>query len=1033
MLSHLIARLTIHQQVIYRSLLGLLGCLLSIHGANGQRPEDRPKSEPLPPSEAVAAFTTLNDSFLWESAVTEPAVRQPVMATFDLSGRLWVVQYLQYPEPAGLKIVSRDNFWRAIYDRKPPPPLGPLQGKDKLTVFDLDRSPQSPGHDFVSGLNIATAVAPDVDGVWVLNPPYLLYYKDENHDLIPDAPPEIHLDGFGLEDTHSVVNSLCFGPDGWLYAAQGSTVTGAVKRYGSDDPPVRSMGQLVWRYHPSHRIYEVFAEGGGNAFGVAFDDAGRIFSGHNGGDTRGFHYEQGGYYRKGFNKHGELSNPFAYGYLMPMKHDPIPRFTHSMVLTQGTQFEEAFPNAMFAIDPLHGTVIATELAPKGATYQTNDVAIAVQSSDKWFRPVAIVEAPDGSVYVCDWYDRQVAHTYAHAGELDRDHGRVYRLAVGGTPSPSATPWDSSLVSKTDDESLTALLEKLHHPYRWQRWGARRLIARHPKRATVKEKLVELSLQNSPFALDAFWTLHACGWLEDTMLSPPTENGPSTSIHPYLVHPNADVRRWGLRLMCDDKKIEPSNLASVAERAEREDELQVLVQLAGSLRRLPSEQALPIAQKLVQRLEEKNDPTVTLMTWWLIERFAMEPEQLQRSLVAPLDPWKDATFSQEIAPRLLRRWLEMRSPAGMHQAATLLKRIDQLPEEWKSIAAPAAVGAFETAFAGRSLAGVTDDLLESLEKLGSPPLSLRLRRGDADAVAEAIRKMRDNAVSRDQRIQWIRILGEVPAPSSAPELLSLALETKLPTPLREAIIQTLSRYPEIDIATSLLNAWSEMPQELRIATAGSLSLRLPGAKKLLAAIEDEKIRPGEIPLEIVRAMRQHNDAELQQALNRHFPNTLSMDLSAATARVQKILTQLDQAHGDPYKGRTLYAERCGRCHRLFEKGGEIGPDLTGYQRDAVEVLALNIVAPSLEVREGYQSVAIRTEDGDVLVGFLESELADEIVLKGVDGKVHVVPRDSIEALRPQAESLMPQGLLDDFSEEQIRDLFAYLRSPQPISD
>ena len=105
---------------------------------------------------------------------------------------------------------------------------------------------------------------------------------------------------------YSVVNSLRWGPDGWLYAAQGSTVTANVRVVASRDRrreknvanPVYSQGQCIWRYHPEKHIYEVFAEGGGNAFGVELDPQGRIFSGHNGGDTRGFHYMQGAYLRR---------------------------------------------------------------------------------------------------------------------------------------------------------------------------------------------------------------------------------------------------------------------------------------------------------------------------------------------------------------------------------------------------------------------------------------------------------------------------------------------------------------------------------------------------------------------------------------------------------------------------------------------------------------------------------------------------------------------------------------------------------------
>ncbi|HEY6228307.1 MAG TPA: hypothetical protein VI282_14390, partial [Verrucomicrobiae bacterium] len=103
------------------------------------------------------------------------------------------------------------------------------------------------------------------------NPPYLLFYADANHDDVPDGPPAVLLAGFGLEDTHSVANSLRWGPDGWLYGAGGSTTTGNITRPGVDAPnakPVHFLGQLIWRYHPATKRFEIFAEGGGNTFGL---------------------------------------------------------------------------------------------------------------------------------------------------------------------------------------------------------------------------------------------------------------------------------------------------------------------------------------------------------------------------------------------------------------------------------------------------------------------------------------------------------------------------------------------------------------------------------------------------------------------------------------------------------------------------------------------------------------------------------------------------------------------------------------------
>src|SRR5262249_34882660 len=159
-------------------------------------------------------------------------------------------------------------------------------------------------------------------------------------------------------------------PDGWLYAAQGSTVSGHVKHYGVKEPAVHSMGQLIWRYHPETRRYEIFAEGGGNAFGLEIDAKGRGYSGHNGVDTPGFHYVQGGYFQKGFGKHGPLSNPFAFGYFQAMKHPSVPRFTHNFVKYEGAALPQRYNGKILGVHPLGSHVVASEVLPDRSSYQT---------------------------------------------------------------------------------------------------------------------------------------------------------------------------------------------------------------------------------------------------------------------------------------------------------------------------------------------------------------------------------------------------------------------------------------------------------------------------------------------------------------------------------------------------------------------------------------------------------------------------------------------------------------------------------------
>ena len=137
------------------------------------------QSGPLPPEEAAKSFHVADD-LVFEQVLAEPIVAQPVFLTFDERGRMWVVQYRQYPHPAGLKMVSRDNFWRAVYDKVPPPPPNHFKGADKITIHgDTDGDGTFDKHTtFLDGLNIATSVAFGRGGVFVLNPPYLLFYPD---------------------------------------------------------------------------------------------------------------------------------------------------------------------------------------------------------------------------------------------------------------------------------------------------------------------------------------------------------------------------------------------------------------------------------------------------------------------------------------------------------------------------------------------------------------------------------------------------------------------------------------------------------------------------------------------------------------------------------------------------------------------------------------------------------------------------------------------------------------------------------------
>src|SRR5437016_2074733 len=295
---------------------------------------------------------TMADGFQVNLVAAEPLVRQPVCIEFDDRGRLWVVQYLQYPNPAGLKRIKVDRYSRTVYDRVPePPPRGP-KGADRITIL---LEPDHNGRiartkDFLNGLNLASGIAIGHGGVFVLQAPYLLFYPDRNGDDVPDGDPEVLLSGFGMEDAHSVANSLTWGPDGWLYGCQGSTVTAHIRGI--------EFQQGIWRYHPRTRRFELFCEGGGNSWGLDFDRDGNLLYSTNVGGFCMLHGVQGGYYWKSFGKHGALHNPYAYGYF---DHVPYQNFTGGHVtdggiIYQGGSLPEKYRGKYIAGDLLGHTV-----------------------------------------------------------------------------------------------------------------------------------------------------------------------------------------------------------------------------------------------------------------------------------------------------------------------------------------------------------------------------------------------------------------------------------------------------------------------------------------------------------------------------------------------------------------------------------------------------------------------------------------------------------------------------------------------------
>ena len=131
-------------------------------------------------------------------------------------------------------------------------------------------------------------------------------------------------------------------------------------------------------------------------------------------------------------------------------------------------------------------------------------------------------------------------------------------------------------------------------------------------------------------------------------------------------------------------------------------------------------------------------------------------------------------------------------------------------------------------------------------------------------------------------------------------------------------------------------------------------------------------------------------------------------------------------GDVGAGKKVFARVCGQCHKMYGKGGVIGPDLTGSGRHDLEYILQNVVDPSAVVAKNYRSSSIETEDGLVLTGIVVRRLDDAIQLQTAD-KIETIKKVDIADETPSTKSIMPDGLFDQLDEEQLRDLVAFLMS------
>jgi putative membrane-bound dehydrogenase-like protein len=558
----------------------------------GLKPEEAAKAMMLPPGFSATVFAA------------EPDLVQPVALCIDDRGRIWVAEAMTYPRRA---------------------PEG--QGKDRILIFeDTDGDGKFDKKTvFIEGLNLVSGLEVGFGGVWVGAAPYLLFIPDKNHDDIPDGPPQVLLDGWHYEDTHETLNAFNWGPDGWLYGCHGVFTYSRVGKPGTPDAQRTPINAGVWRYHPTKQIFEVFAEGTSNPWGVDFNDQGQAFI------TACviphlFHMIQGGRYQR---QGGQHFNPYIYQDITTIAdhvHWAGGGAPHAgngrsdaaggghahcgAMIYLGDSFPAQYRNSIFMAN-IHGNRINNDiLEAKGSGYVGHHGADFMLANDKWSRLINMKYGPDGSVYLIDWYDVQPCHL-TKPEVWDRTNGRLYKIVYNNTKAVSV-----DLAKLSDDE----LVKLQTHANDWYVRHARRLLQERNSGQTALAAALN-GETDSVKHLRYLWSLHVTGGVTDAVILGELKNS------------NEYVRAWAIQLAAEDRKVSPEILAEFARLSSADPSAVVRLYLASAMQRLPLEQRWDTVKGLLAHAEDAGDHNLPLLVWYALEPLAAKEPGRALKMVA----------------------------------------------------------------------------------------------------------------------------------------------------------------------------------------------------------------------------------------------------------------------------------------------------------------------------------------------------------------------------------------------------------------
>jgi putative membrane-bound dehydrogenase-like protein len=987
-------------QRLFAALLLVSTCTLLVRGdglPKGVVDTQNPKDIPLSPVESLKRMT-VPAGFHVTLFAGEPDLRRPIAFHFDDRGRLWVVENYSHP------------VWKAD------------GGSDRILILE------DTNHDgrfdqrkvFWDKGRYLTGIAVGHGGVWIANTPELSFIPDRDGDDTPDSEPVVMLDGFQISK-NNVLNNFHWGPDGWLYGAIGLSTPSLVGKPGQSKDERTRITRGIWRFHPVHHRFEKVAEGMVNPWGADFNEYGDLIT-SNTVIAHLWHIVPGMYCQR---RSSECDNPYAYSRIQSIAnhlhwgggvwqssressdHHSVAGGGHAHcggMIYLGDNWPKKY-RGTFLTNNLHGNRVNNDrLVPKNSTYVGVHAEDVLLGNDPWFRGMSIKYGPDGGVYISDWHDIGECHD---SDGSHRSSGRIFKVVYGKPEKRSV-----ELQRLTDFE-----LAKMHvHPNAWHVRHARRILQERKESGEVglaaRKRLRAIFDEDKDERnkLRALWTMFVIGELKQP------------DFVRLLLHDNQHVRRWVVRFLVDRGHPDSAALTALAQLAREDASPKVRLALACALQRLKLEHRWDIARALLGHAEDARDPYIPLMIWYGIEPLVHADNAAALKLAA-------GSRLSLLRRYIARRTLDVKSPPVERivrvalDSSNKVVRLDFLIgmldalDEAGSQQAP---GNWDTLY--RQVASSSDPLLRSTA------VRLATIFGDRQAITKLRLTALDKKAAASDRRDSLRALLKLDNGVPVSMLHELVAESSV---LRREALQALSVHNDASTAKLLLDRYSDLEPAERQDAIGVLGTRRLFSEALLTAIEKNAVDRKDVSAFALQQLRSFSDVKLKKRIAAIWADDAKqLAKSDEIARYKTRMSLEYLKSGSANAGRLVFEKTCATCHVLFGDGATIGPDLTGSGRKKIDYVLSNLIDPNAVIDPKYRLTKLVTNDGRLYSGFVIQHDDRSLVLRTQETRIKLSMKD-IEEMRTSKTSMMPEGMLRVYSDEQVRDLLLYLASPQQV--